>query len=145
MNYLKLTFIYFLYTLFYMTTEEKEQKSIRIEKKSLDTIKKILKSEKDHEALVILWEPRNVKNRYGDEDVLPEEIQEIIATLRQYNRVKNTTYRFVILPTISPYEFGSFNAYVRYAIDLLNAFIWGGMDKGLVDKVKYWKYRRKKK
>ena len=128
-----------------MKTEEKEQKSIRIEKNSLDTIEKILKSERDQEAIIILWNARDVKNKYGDEDVLPDEVQEIIETLRNYNQVKKTTYRVIILPTLSAYEFESFADYARYAIDVLNALIWGGMDKELVDKVKYWKYRRKKK
>lgn len=127
-----------------MKTEEKEQKSIRIEKKSLDTIKKILKSEKDHEALVILWEPRKVENRYGDEDVLPEEIQEIIETLRKHNQVKKTTYRVIILPTLSAREFESFADYARYAIDVLNALIWGGMDRSLIDKLRYWRFMKKK-
>ena len=127
-----------------MKTEEKEQKSIRIEKNSLDTIEKILKSERDQEAIIILWNARDVKNKYGDEDVLPDEVQEIIETLRDYNQVKKTTYRVIILPTLSAYEFESFADYARYAIDVLNALIWGGMDKELVDKVKYWRFMKKK-
>jgi len=124
--------------------EKKEQKRIRVEENSLEVIEKILQCEKDQEALMIMWESKGIKNKFGDEDVLPEEIQEIIATLREYNRVKKTTYRFLILPSISPCEFNSFGDYVRYAIDALNAFFWGGMDRSLIDKLKYWRFRKRK-
>ena len=124
--------------------EKKERKSVRVEENSLEVIEKILRSEKDHEAIIILWESRGIENKFGDEDVLPEEIQEIIATLREYNRVKKTTYRVMVLPTLSAYEFESFADYARYAIDVLNAFFWGGMDRSLIDKLKYWRFRKRK-
>lgn len=92
-----------------------------------------------------MWNARDVKNKYGDEDVLPDEVQEIIETLRNYNQVKKTTYRVIILPTLSAYEFESFADYARYAIDVLNAFFWGGMDRSLIDKLKYWRFMKKRK
>lgn len=124
--------------------EEKSIKSIRIEDGVLKTIEEILKSEKEIDSIMMIWEPKKNPNLYGDEDTLPEEIQEIIETLRKYNEVKKTNYRIVILPTFSTKEFDSFADYVKYAIDAMNLFFWGGTDRSLYDKVKSWRYKKKK-
>ena len=124
--------------------KDKTQKSIRIEDEVLKTVEEILKSEKMSDSVMIVWDAEKDPNLYGDEDTLPEEIQEMIETLRKYDEIKETNYRIVILPTFCTNEFKSFTDFARYAIDAFNLFWWGGNDRKLYYKFKSWGRGKKK-
>ena len=125
--------------------DEKEKKSVKVEKGIIDTIKEVLQSGSEVDMILISWTPKENANLYGDEDVLPEEIQEAISILRKYNEVKKTNYKIVIVPTFKTREFKSVKDYLEYTIDLANVFLWGGSEPKYRNKLLAWNWRHRKK